>query len=276
MQKSILITGCSSGIGYDCAHYLRSKGWRVFASCRQEADCARLTQEGFEAPQIDYADPILVARGASEVLDATGGTLDALFNNGAFALLGAVEDLPREGLRANFEVNLFGYHDLTRHVLPAMRAQGQGRILNCSSVLGIGVAKWRGAYNATKFALEALTDTLRMELEGTGIHATLIQPGPIGTDFRRNAIPYFEEYVDWQSSPIRPLYEATLLKRLYADAQTANAGQWPPRAVSVKVHQALSARSPASRYKVTTPTYVMAAMRRVLPRPVMEAVLARL
>ncbi|MGB7319429.1 MAG: SDR family NAD(P)-dependent oxidoreductase, partial [Planktotalea sp.] len=167
MQRSILITGCSSGIGYDCAHGMRAAGWRVFAACRKDEDCARLKSEGFDSPLIDYTDPASIRSGLDEVLAATGGTLDALFNNGAYALPGAVEDLPRDGLREIFECNVFGVHDLTRAVIPVMRAQGHGRIVNCSSVLGLVTMKWRAAYSASKFALEGLTDTLRLEMRAT-------------------------------------------------------------------------------------------------------------
>ncbi|MEM9438047.1 MAG: SDR family NAD(P)-dependent oxidoreductase [Pseudomonadota bacterium] len=276
MAKTILITGCSSGIGYDCAAYLRLKGWRVFASCRKEADCARLRAEGFEAPRIDYEDEASVEAGLAEVLEATGGKLDALFNNGAYAIPGAVEDLPRAALRQNFEANLFGYHDLTRRVIPVMRAQGHGRILNCSSVLGFAAMRWRGSYNTTKFAMEGLSDTLRLELRGSGIHIVLIQPGPIGTKIRQNSIPNFEKWIDWESSALRPLYEKALRKRLYAENTGPDPFELPARAVSIKVHRALTERRPASRYKITTPTYAMAVMRRLLPRSAMDAILARL
>ncbi|MEP5152959.1 SDR family NAD(P)-dependent oxidoreductase, partial [Planktotalea sp.] len=169
MQKSILITGCSSGIGYDAAHGLAKRGWRVFATCRQQKDCDRLNEEGLESFVLDYADEASIETALAECLERTGGTLDALYNNGAYAIPGAVEDLPRAGLRAIFETNLFGYHDLTCRVIPIMRKQGHGRIINCSSVLGLVAAKYRGAYNSTKFAMEGLTDTLRIEMRNTGI-----------------------------------------------------------------------------------------------------------
>ncbi|MEM9853460.1 MAG: SDR family NAD(P)-dependent oxidoreductase [Pseudomonadota bacterium] len=275
-QNSILITGCSSGIGYDCAHFLRASGWRVFASCRAESDCTRLRAEGFESPRIDYEDEASIKAGLAATLSATGGTLDALFNNGAYAIPGAVEDLPRAALRQNFEANLFGYHDLTRRVIPVMRAQGHGRILNCSSVLGFAAMKWRGSYNTTKFAMEGLSDTLRLELRGSGIHVILIQPGPIGTDIRQKSVPHFEKWIDWEGSALRPLYEATLIKRLYAPKGAPDPFELAPRAVSLKVLRALTARRPATRYKITTPTYVMAALRRALPRRALDNLLARL
>ncbi|HMS96136.1 MAG TPA: SDR family NAD(P)-dependent oxidoreductase, partial [Tabrizicola sp.] len=194
-ERSILITGCSSGIGLDAARGLHARGWRVFATCRQEVDCERLRGEGLESFRLDYADEDSIAAAVKEVKTRTGGRLDALFNNGAFACPGAVEDLPRGALREIFEVNLFGYHDLARQVIPLMRAQGHGRIVNCSSVLGLVGITWRGAYVATKFAMEGLTDVLRIEMKGTGIEVILIEPGPIATRIRENAIPHFEKWI---------------------------------------------------------------------------------
>ncbi|MBC7735798.1 MAG: SDR family NAD(P)-dependent oxidoreductase, partial [Candidatus Saccharibacteria bacterium] len=213
MSRTILMTGCSSGIGYDAAHGLRARGWRVFATCRAEADCARLRGEGLESFPLDYASEASIAPAVAEVRSRTP-TLVALYNNGAFACPGAVEDLPRAALRAIFEVNLFGYHDLTTQVIPMMRAQGRGRIVNCSSVLGLVGARWRGAYVSTKFAMEGLTDVLRLEMRGTGIDVILIEPGPITSNIRANAIPHFERWINWQASPRRAEYQS-LLKRLY-------------------------------------------------------------
>ncbi len=262
MQKSILITGCSSGIGYDAAHGLKSRGWRVFATCRQEADCARLRAEGLESFALDYASEDSIAKALDEALARTGGTLDALYNNGAFACPGAVEDLPRAALREIFEVNLFGLHDLTRRVIPVMRAQGHGRIVNCSSVLGLVPMKWRGAYVATKFALEGLTDTLRLEMRETAIKVILIEPGPITSKIRANSIPHFERWVDWRASARRAQYEEGLLKRLYEARDTPDTFELPPSAVTTKLARALEAKRPRPRYYVTTPTYLMGALRR--------------
>src|SRR6056297_1829948 len=214
-QKTILITGCSSGIGYDAALGLRAQGWRVFASCRRPEDCARLIAEGFDSPLIDYQDEATIATGLTDVLSATGGTLDALFNNGAFACPGLVEDLPTDALRDIFQANFFGWHDLTRRVIPVMRAQGHGRIVQNSSVLGFVTLPWRGAYNATKHALNGLTATLRIEMADTPIHVVQIEPGPVTSMIREKSIPHFERWVDWKASPRKAQYEARLLKRLY-------------------------------------------------------------
>ncbi len=275
LTQTILITGCSSGIGYDCAHFLRENGWRVFASCRKPSDCDRLAAEGFDAPRIDYEDEASIETGLAAVLDATGGRLDALFNNGAYGIPGAVEDVPRAALRQNFEANLFGYHDLTLRVLPVMRAQGHGRVLNCSSVLGFATMRWRGAYNSTKFALEGLTDTLRLEMRDTPIKIVLIQPGPISTAIRQNSITQFERWIDWESSAHRQRYEDNLLERLYAEDTGPDLFELPARRVSLKVLRALNAPKPKTRYKITVPTHVMAGFRRILPRQTFDWILAR-
>jgi NAD(P)-dependent dehydrogenase (short-subunit alcohol dehydrogenase family) len=262
--KTILITGCSSGIGYDAAHGLRAKGWRVFATCRRDSDVERLKSEGFESYRLDYADEGSIHSALAHVLADTGGTLDALYNNGAFACPGAVEDLPRGALREIFETNLFGYHDLTRQVIPVMRAQGHGRIINCSSVLGFTPLKWRGAYNSTKFALEGLTQTLRLEMRGTGIDVILIEPGPITSDIRVKSIPQFERWIDWENSPRAEAYRTVLRDRLYKSSGP-DKFELPASAVTKKLIHALESPMPKLHYYVTTPTYVMAALKRILP-----------
>ena len=262
-QKSILITGCSSGIGFDAAHGLRHAGWRVFASCRKLQDCERLHSHGFEAPQLDLADPDSIRKGLGEVLSATGGTLDALYNNGAFACPGAVEDLPAEALREIFETNVFGTHDLTCEVIKIMRVQGHGHIINCSSVLGFVPMQWRGAYVATKYALEGLTDVLRIEMRDTSIKIVLIEPGPITSDIRPNSIPHFERWVDTENSARKVQY-STLKKRLYR-AQERDRFELPASAVTEKILRALNTTSPRPRYYVTMPTYIFAGLKRLLP-----------
>lgn len=272
--RSVLITGCSSGIGLDAARGLKARGWRVFATCRQEADCDRLRAEGLESFRLDYADEASIAEALDETLRRTGGTLDAVYNNGAFACPGAVEDLPRGALREIFETNLFGYHDLTRRVIPVMRKQGHGRIVNCSSVLGLVGAKWRGAYVATKFAMEGLTDVLRIEMRGTGIDLILIEPGPIATKIRENAVPHFEKWVDWENSARRDQY-VSLRGRLYDKKIKKDAFELGPEAVTAKLIRALEDPRPKPRYYVTTPTYLMGFLRRVLPSRWLDWVIAQ-
>ena len=200
--RSILITGCSSGIGYTCAHGMAERGWTVIATARKAEDIERLKSEGIDTIALDYADPESIAKCADEVLNRTAGNLYALFNNGAYGQPGAVEDLPVDVLRAQFEANVFGWHDLTCRLLPAMRQNNAGRIVQCSSVLGLVAMKWRGAYNASKFALEALSDTMRLELRGTGIHVCQIEPGPIRSRFREHAIAHLHRNIDMDNSPI--------------------------------------------------------------------------
>ncbi len=262
--KSILITGCSSGIGYDAAHTLQNRGWRVFATCRQEKDCERLRGEGLESFTLDYTDEASIKSAVAEVLERTGGTLDALYNNGAYAIPGAVEDLPRDAMRAIYEVNLFGYHDLINQIIPVMRKQGHGRIINCSSVLGIAALRFRGAYVSTKFALEGLTDVLRLEMHNQPIEVILIEPGPITTKIRVNAQPHFEKWIDWENSPLRKLYETGLRPRLYDESNEPGKFELPPSAVTKKLIHALESKRPKPRYYVTVPTYLSGIMRRIL------------
>ena len=275
MEKTILITGCSSGIGYDAAHGLKRAGWRVFATCRAEADCERLRGEGLESFRLDYADEGSIRAGLEEALARTGGTLGALFNNGAFGCPGAVEDLPVGALREIFEVNLFGYHELARQVIPVMRRQGYGRIVNCSSVLGLVAMRWRGAYVATKFAMEGLTDVMRIEMSDTPIKIILIEPGPITSRIRANSIPHFERWVDWKVSPRRAQYEDTLLKRLYQSTGKPDRFELPASAVTAKLLRALESAKPKARYFVTTPTYLMNVARRILPGAALDWILGR-
>lgn len=275
MQNTILITGCSSGIGLNAARGMRARGWHVFAACRQQKDCDRMRTEGFDSPRIDYTDPDSIESGLAQVLEATGGRLDALFNNGGHQLSGAVEDLPRDGLRAIFEANFFGWHDLTRQVIPVMRAQGHGRIVNCSSSLGLVTIPWRGAYAATKHALEALSDTLRIELKGSGIDVVLIEPGPITTPLRKKGIVYFERYIDWENSAKRAEYEAQLLPRIYRETGK-DKFELSPDAVTEKLIRALEARRPKPRYYVTVPTYLSGYLRRVLGTRAIDWIVTRI
>lgn len=274
MGRSILITGCSSGIGLDAARGMKARGWRVFATCRQEADCSRLQAEGLESFVLDYSDESSIAAAVETVQERTGGKLDVLYNNGAFACPGAVEDLPRGALRAIFEVNLFGYHDLTARVIPMMRAQGVGRIINCSSVLGLVGMKWRGAYVATKFALEGLTDVLRLEMHGTGIEVILIEPGPITSRIRENSVPHFEKWVAWEASPRAGEYRR-LLDRLYKEKGAPDRFELPASAVTAKLIHACESRRPRARYYVTTPTHLMGLARRILPTRTLDWLIAK-
>ncbi|MEZ5723120.1 MAG: SDR family NAD(P)-dependent oxidoreductase [Paracoccaceae bacterium] len=274
-QKSILITGCSSGIGHDAAHALKARGWRVFATARKPEDVDRLAAEGLESLRLDHTDPGTIRAALAEATARTGGTLDAVFANGAHGLPSATEDLPTEALREIFETNFFGVHELVRQTLPILRAQGHGRIVLNSSILGFTAFLWRAAYVATKYALEGYADTLRLELAGTDIHAVLIEPGPIATRFRVNSQPHFERWIDWQNSPNRAAYEAKVLPRLYDDSGRPDPFQLPPAAVTRALIHALESRRPRPRYPVTFPTRAAAVLKRVLPTRAADRVIGR-
>jgi len=271
--KTVLITGCSSGIGYDAAVTLQQRGHTVIATARQTQDVEQLRKEGLTSFQLDLADSNSIRSGFEQTLEHTGGRLDVLFNNGAYAQPGAVEDLSRDVLRKQFETNLFGWHELTNLVIPVMRKQGSGRILQNSSILGFIALKHRGAYVASKFALEGLTDTLRLELEGTGIHLALIEPGPILTQMRPNSLKAFEENIDVESSVHRSHYEKTLARlRKEGAAQPCTL---PPSAVTKRVIHAIENPVPQIRYPVTFPTYLFAVLTRILPDRLLDRLLTK-
>ena len=269
--KSVLITGCSSGIGLSVAEGLGERNYRVFATARTAKDVERLATAGFESLQLDLTDSDSIRSAVDDILRRTNGTLDALFNNGAYGQPGAVEDLSREVLREQFETNLFGWHELTNLVLPVMRRQGHGRIIQNSSVLGFVALRYRGAYNASKYALEGLTDTLRLELAGTGIHVSLIEPGPITSRFRDNAFKAYQRNINPEGSPHEDMYrrmEARLTKKGPAVPFTL-----PPEAVLKKVIHALESNRPKARYYVTFPTYLFGFLKRVLSDRMLDRVL---
>lgn len=270
-SRTLLITGCSSGIGEVAARALRERGWRVFASARKPEDVARLAREGFEAVQLDLDDSASIQAAVDELLGRTGGTLDALFNNGTWGLPGAVEDLSREALRAQFETALFGWVELTNLIIPVMRRQGGGRIVQCSSVLGYAAFPYRGAYNAAKFALEGITDTLRMELSGTGIHVSLIEPGPISTRFRANALKAFQRWIRIEGSAHEIQYRRQL-ERLTKEGPAAPF-TLPPEAVVKRLIHALESPRPKPRYPVTVPAVAFYWLKRVLPIRTMDRLL---
>jgi NAD(P)-dependent dehydrogenase (short-subunit alcohol dehydrogenase family) len=269
--KTILITGCSSGIGYATAIMLRGEDYRVIASARKAEDVQRLQAEGFEAVQLDLADSESIQQAVQQVVALTGGKLDALFNNGAFGQPGAVEDLRRDVLRQQFETNVFGTQELTNLVIPLMRKQGRGCIIYNSSVLGLVAMKYRGAYNASKYALEGLADTLRLELYNTGIDIVLIEPGPIYSAFRKNAFKLFQQNIDTQHSAHKAVYAALTAKLQKEGAVVPFT--LPPEAVAEKVLKALRAKRPQIRYYVTFPTYLFGYLRRLLPARVLDRIL---
>lgn len=271
--RSLLITGCSSGIGHAAAHAMAERGWRVFATARQEEDVARLREEGFEALTLDLDSSASIEAAVASVAQRTGGTLTALFNNGAYGQPGAVEDLSRDVLRQQLDTNLLGTHELTTRVLPMMRAQGHGRIVHNSSVLGFAALPYRGAYVCSKFALEGLTDTLRQELLGSGIHISLVQPGPITSRFRENAHRAFRANIDTRLSPHAETYRKVEARLASQDGK--GAFTLGPEAVVAKLIHALEHPRPKPRYAVTLPTHLFSALKRVLSTRGMDRVLLR-
>jgi NAD(P)-dependent dehydrogenase (short-subunit alcohol dehydrogenase family) len=271
-QKTVLITGCSSGIGRCLALGLHARGYRVFATVKQAKDVAALRAAGLESLVLDLRSPDSIRAAVEEVLAQTGGRLDALINNGAYGQPGAVEDLTRETLRLQFETNLFGTQELTNRLLPVMRARNEGRIVQISSLLGIVCMSYRGAYNASKFALEALSDTLRLELRGTNIFISLVEPGPITSRFRDNAFAAYKAHIDKTRSAHRDYYER-VERRLGGTKPLPFT--LPPEAVLAKVVHALEARRPKLRYPVTFPSHLFTWLRRFLPGRMLDRIMAK-
>lgn len=274
-QKTILITGCSSGIGYDAAHTLAKRGWRVFATCRKPQDCARLESEGLESFPLDLASEESIVTAVAEALERSGGRMDALFNNGAFATPGLAQDLPRAALREIFETNLFGQFDLINRLMPVFRRQGHGRIVNNSSILGFIALRARGAYISTKFAMEGLTDAYRIENKIKDLHFVLIEPGPVTSDIRRKSIPQFERWINWEASANKRFYEIMMIPRLYADTDAPDRFELPASAVTAKLIHAIESPRPRARYFVTKPTYMMNICKRLLPTRLLDKILRK-
>ena len=273
-KKSILITGCSSGIGLCVAQALQQRGYRVFATARKKDDVKKLIALGLESFQLDLDDSISIKSAFNAIIEKTNGTLDALFNNGAYGQAGAVEDLSRDVLRQQFETNVFGWHELTNLALPVMLKQGHGRIIQNSSVLGIIALKLRGAYTASKYAIEGLSDTLRQELMGTNIYVSLIEPGPIESQFRANSFAAYKKNIDKENSRFKTEYEATE-KRL-GKKGAAVPFTLPPEAVLKRVIHALESKKPKPRYYVTTPTYLFGYLKRFLSTHLMDKLLNKI
>ena len=273
LNNHVLITGCSSGIGYCVAHGLRERGYSVITTARREESVEMLKSEGLDSLQLDLADASSVEKGFEQAMELSGGRLYALFNNGAFGLPGAVEDLSRDALKTQFETNVFGWLQLTNLAIPVMRKQGYGRIIQNSSVLGFVAMPFRGAYNASKFAIEGLTDTLRLELQGSGIEISLIEPGPITSRFRANAVKALQQYIDIENSIYREQYHG-VLKRLNKEGPAAPF-TLPPEAVLKRVVAALESKKPRARYYVTVPTYAFGLLKRLLSSRQLDFLLAR-
>lgn len=271
--RTVIVTGASSGIGAYCARALKAEGWRVFATARKPEDIATLEEDGIEAFYLDYTEPASIEALVAAVLDRTGGRLDALFNNGAYAQAGAVEDLAVAALREQFEANFFGWHDLTRRIVPVMRRQGHGRMVHCSSILGLAPVRFRGAYSASKHALEALMLCQRQELAGSGVHVSLIEPGPVKSKIASNGLAWFLKNIDHENSVHRADY-AVQLERLRAGG--SQSGSKPgPEVVYTALRHALLSRRPRPHYVVTVPARIGAMLKRMLPASMLYRLLAK-
>jgi NAD(P)-dependent dehydrogenase (short-subunit alcohol dehydrogenase family) len=270
-ERAILITGCSSGIGRHAAETLARRGYRVFATTRRRADTDELAGQGLEALTLDLSDPASIHGAVDSILEKTGGQLYALFNNGAYGQPGAVEDLSRAALREQFETNLFGWQELTNRVIPVMRRRQEGRIIQNSSILGFIALKYRGAYIASKYALEGLSDTMRLELRGSGIHVCLIQPGPILSRFRQNAYQAYLRHIEPDHSVHADHYRKMATR--FQQEEAVQPFTLPPEAVVKRVIHALESPRPQARYPVTFPTYLFAWLKRGLSSRALDAVL---
>ncbi|NKX43278.1 SDR family NAD(P)-dependent oxidoreductase [Roseicyclus persicicus] len=273
MARTVLITGCSSGIGRAACEGLRARGWTVIASARKPEDVAALQAAGFAAVRIDHHDSASIAAGFAEAVALAGGRLDALFNNAGHGMPGAAEDLPRGGLEEVFSSNLFGLHELTTHAIRHMRTQGGGRIVQHSSVVGFTALKWRAAYVATKHALEGLTKCMRVELQGTGIHVSILNTGPVTSGFRDRSMAQFDRWIDAEGSRHAEFYLTKWTARREAGRDLFELG---PEAVVKKLIHALESPRPRRRYYITTPAYIAAVLTRILPDALQDRIVARL
>jgi len=233
-----------------------------------------LEQQGFESFQLDYADSQSIQATFQSVLSATGGTLYALFNNGAYGQPGAVEDLSRAVLTEQFENNFFGWHELTKLVIPVMRKQGYGRIIQNSSILGLVAMPFRGAYNASKYAIEGLNDTLRLELHGSNVFVSMVEPGPISSRFRANAALYFKKNIDTQNSYFKDKYHQ-LGDKLETEGPVVPF-TLPADVVYDKVIKVLTAKRPKAHYYVTFPTYLFGFLKRILSTRSLDSLLRKI
>lgn len=271
MEKYILITGCSSGIGLCAAHTLQERGYKVIASCRKDQDVKKLRDSGLICIQLDLANSASIRNGVKQVLEISDNSLYAVVNNGAYGQPGAIEDLPIDALKAQFTTNFFGWHELTTQLLPHFRKQGKGRIVQVSSVLGFAAMKYRGAYNSSKFAIEGWSDTLRLELMGSNIHISILEPGPIETQFRPNALKAFLHWINIDSSVHKEQYQQQLAR--LSKEKSSNKFSLPPEACMKPLIHALESGKPKIRYRITTPTKVFAVLKRILPTTIIDKIL---
>jgi len=269
--KTILITGCSSGIGLETAIYLKSKGYQVFATARQPKDVEMLQKLHFDAFLLDVTKKETISNTIKQIVQRTNGTLDIVFNNAGFGQPGALEDISTEVLKEQFETNVFGLHEVTSQVLPIMKKQGYGKIIHHSSVLGLVSLKLRGAYNASKYAVEGLADTLRLELEDTNIDITVLNTGPVTSDFRKNAIIKTKENIDIEHSRFQKIYSKNLSAK-----KSDVPFNLPAIAVAKKVEKIIISKNIKPRYYITKATYILGFAKRILSTATLDKILLKI
>lgn len=268
---SILITGCSSGIGKESALYLKEKGYRVFATAREKEDVKELQNLGLEAFRLNVTKAKTIKKTLEKILEITNGTIDVVFNNAGFGQPGAIEDITTDVLKEQFETNVFGLHEVTRQVLPIMQKQGYGKIIQHSSVLGLVSLKFRGAYNASKYAVEGLTDTLRLELQDTNIDVTLLNTGPVTSDFRKNAVKKLKNNVDIENSRFQDTYYSNMKAK-----KSEVPFNLPAIAVAKTVEKIMVSTKVKPRYYITTATYILGYLKRTLPTKTLDRILIKI
>ena len=273
-MQNILITGCSSGIGLQTAITLKENGYKVYASAREKKDVGTLKSLGFDALKIDvrYKEDI---SNALDYIIKQDGKLDAVFNNAGFGQPGAVEDISTDVLKEQFETNLFGLHEVTIQAMKIFRAQGYGKIIQHSSVLGIISLKFRGAYNASKYAIEGLADTMRQELLDTNIFISSINTGPVTSKFRANALIKFNKNVDIENSFFSDIYKEELKDRLETNEDKAPFNL-PATSVANVVLKIMQSNKPKPRYYVTKATYILGFAKRVLSTSLLDKLLNKI
>jgi short-subunit dehydrogenase len=270
-MTNIVITGCSTGIGLECAKYLQFKGIKVYATVRDERDIEPLRELGLEnVMKLDVTNPNDISDIIKKVL-SQDKKIDVWFNNAGYGQAGALEDIKTDTLREQFEVNVFGLHECTREIIPVMREQGYGKIIQHSSVLGLVSLPLRGAYNASKYAIEGLTDTLRLELHDTDIYPVLLNTGPVTSNFRKTAMRKLQENVDIENSIFRDIYKKTL-----ASKKSSVPFNLEPIAVAKVVHDIILADKPKPRYYITKATYILGFLKRVLSTSLLDRILLKI
>ena len=267
----VLLTGASSGIGYDVAPLLVRYGYTVYGAARRVEKIEELASEGVKALSLDVTDEASMEAAVQQIIDAEG-RIDVLINNAGYGFYGAIEDVPIDEARRQFEVNLFGLARLTQLVLPHMRAQGRGRILNISSMAGRITMPLGAWYHATKYALEAFSDALRMEVEEFGIDVVIIEPGGIKTPWGLIAVDHLEESSRNGVYAAQAQRVAANMRRLYSPSSNLS----EPKVISKTILRALEARRPKTRYLVGFGAKPSVFLHTVLPDRLFDKVARRI